>query len=218
MMLRLGSRAVRRAGIQTHSIRYCSETPKEDKPVHQESELTAKFELPNKGEGPEKVVYDLAEKVLSLNVLQYRLFQKIINESMGKSEMWEYDLVMNLSKALAGGGGGGGGFMMQPGAMMQAAPATPATPAAEAATEEEDAEPAAPVVEQTEFTVKLTQIDPAQKVKTIKKLKETRKMGLKEAKDAIEKLPSVIGEKLSKEDSEALKAALAEVGGIVSIV
>ena len=88
---------------------------------------------------------------------------------MGKSEMWEYDLVMNLSKGLASGGGGGGGgaFMMQPGMMQQAQAAAPVA-AAEEAKEEEEAAPVEAKKEQTEFDVKLTQIDPEKKVKTIK--------------------------------------------------
>ena len=89
---------------------------------------------------------------------------------MGKSEMWEYDLVMNLSKSLAsgggGGGGGGGGFMMNPGMMQQAAAPAAAAPAADEAAEEEA--PKEEVKAQTEFDVKLTQIDSEKKVKTIK--------------------------------------------------
>ena len=55
-MLRLGSRVVRRSTVNWSPARHCSETPSQvEKPVHQENELTAKFELPNKGEGPEKV-------------------------------------------------------------------------------------------------------------------------------------------------------------------
>eukprot|EP01064_Diplonema_japonicum_P028875 TRINITY_DN4539_c1_g1_i1.p1 TRINITY_DN4539_c1_g1~~TRINITY_DN4539_c1_g1_i1.p1 ORF type:complete len:223 (+),score=73.75 TRINITY_DN4539_c1_g1_i1:61-729(+) len=207
-----------------HTQRTYCEPPKaeaeKDIPTTKEDELTAHFRLPQKGEGPEKVVYDLAEKVMSLNVLQFRLFQKIINESMGKSEMWEYDLVMNLSKALSSGGGGGGGgggmMMMQPGAMQMAPPAAAAPAAEEAAPEEKEEAPAA--VEQTEFDVKMTQIDPEKKVKTIKALKDALKMSLKDAKDKTENLPSVVATAVSKDDAETLKAALAAVGASASII
>eukprot|EP01061_Rhynchopus_euleeides_P008526 TRINITY_DN17654_c0_g1_i1.p2 TRINITY_DN17654_c0_g1~~TRINITY_DN17654_c0_g1_i1.p2 ORF type:complete len:225 (+),score=106.28 TRINITY_DN17654_c0_g1_i1:52-726(+) len=202
---------------------YCTEPPKpegsKEVPVTSEDELTAHFRLPQKGDGPEKVVYDLAEKVLSLNVLQFRLFQKIVNEAMGKSEMWEYDLVMNLSKGLASGGGGGGGgaFMMNPGMMqqMQAPAAGAGAEAAEA--EPEEAAPVEEKKEQTEFDVKLTQIDPEKKVKAIKVLKEQLKMALKDAKEKIESLPSVLVKGASKEDAENLVKALAEQGATASL-
>eukprot|EP01065_Artemidia_motanka_P045505 TRINITY_DN6703_c0_g1_i1.p1 TRINITY_DN6703_c0_g1~~TRINITY_DN6703_c0_g1_i1.p1 ORF type:complete len:225 (+),score=69.77 TRINITY_DN6703_c0_g1_i1:89-763(+) len=197
--------------------RWCSEPPKET-PAAPETELTAHFQLPLKGEGPEKVVYDLAEKVLSLNVLQFRLFQKIVNEAMGKHEMWEYDLVMNLSKALASGGGGGGGFVMAPGAMQAAAPAAAAPAAAEDAAPAEEAaeekapEPAAP----TSFDLKLTAIAPENKVKTIKALKDAFKLSLKDAKDMVEQLPSAIAKGLSKEEAEKVKKTLSDLGAAVS--
>jgi len=186
-----------------------------------EAELTAHFKLPQKGEGPEKVVYDLAEKVLSLNVLQFRLFQKIVNEAMGKHEMWEYDLVMNLSKALASGGGGGGGFVMAPGMMPQMG-AAPAAAAPAAAAEEEKKEEAPPpepepVKEKTEFDVKLTAINPENKVKTIKVLKEQLKLSLKDAKDKVENVPSALATGIDKEGSENLKKALEEIGASVSV-
>eukprot|EP01059_Diplonema_ambulator_P013015 TRINITY_DN23530_c0_g1_i1.p1 TRINITY_DN23530_c0_g1~~TRINITY_DN23530_c0_g1_i1.p1 ORF type:complete len:242 (+),score=59.32 TRINITY_DN23530_c0_g1_i1:54-728(+) len=223
----ISSRVFRAARVaHRHGLRAYCEPPKEAKevPATSEDELTAHFRLPQKGEGPEKVVYDLAEKVLSLNVLQFRLFQKIINEAMGKSEMWEYDLVMNMSKALAGGGGGGGGgaFMMNPGMMQMqmqmpaaGAPAGGAAPAEEAPAE---AEPEPAKAERTEFDVKLTQIDPEKKVKTIKVLKDVLKMSLKDSKDKIEALPSVLATGLPKEEAEALKVALAEVGASASLV
>ncbi|KAJ9463433.1 50S ribosomal protein L7/L12 [Diplonema papillatum] len=227
-MLRTVRAAATRPAFAVSARTYCEppkEVPKSGEPSKEvqrsdEDELTAHFRLPNKGDGPEKVVYDLAEKVLSLNVLQFRLFQKIVNEAMGKSEMWEYDLVMNLSKALAGGGGGGGGFMMQPGMMQQAAPTQQAAPAATDAAEEEK-EPEKPVEEvkaKTEFDVKLTQIDPANKVKAIKVLKDVLKMGLKDGKDKVENLPSIIATGTSKDDAENLKAKLAEVGASATIV
>ena len=70
--------------------------------------------------------------------------------------------------------------------------------------------------EQTEFTVELTAAGD-QKVKVIKAVREATGLGLKEAKELVDNAPKVIKEGLSKEDAEALKAAIEEVGGAVEV-
>jgi large subunit ribosomal protein L7/L12 len=74
----------------------------------------------------------------------------------------------------------------------------------------------APVVEeQTEFDVILkTQ---GEKIKVIKVVRELTGLGLKEAKDLVDGVPSKIKEGVSKEDAEKLKAQFAEVGAEVEI-
>lgn len=72
------------------------------------------------------------------------------------------------------------------------------------------------VEEQTEFTVELTEVGD-QKVKVIKAVREATGLGLKEAKELVDNAPKVIKEGLSKEDAEALKAAIEEVGGAVEV-
>jgi large subunit ribosomal protein L7/L12 len=86
-------------------------------------------------------------------------------------------------------------------AAVAAAPAAAAGPAAAAA------------VEKTEFTVVLAGLsDPAKKVNVIKVVREITGLGLKEAKDMVEAVPSKIKEGLNAEDAKALKEKLEAEG------
>ncbi|MCI1785583.1 MAG: 50S ribosomal protein L7/L12 [Bacteroidales bacterium] len=78
------------------------------------------------------------------------------------------------------------------------------------------AEAAAPA-EQTEFTVVLKSAGQA-KLNVIKAVKEATGLGLKEAKDLVDKAPdSVIKEKVSKAEADQLKSALEEAGAEVEV-
>ena len=77
------------------------------------------------------------------------------------------------------------------------------------------AEAAAPA-EQTEFDVILTSAGQA-KLQVIKAVKENAGLGLKEAKDLVDKAPVAVKEKISKAEAEALKAALEEAGAGVEV-
>ena len=77
------------------------------------------------------------------------------------------------------------------------------------------AEAAAPA-EQTEFDVILTSAGQA-KLQVIKAVKENAGLGLKEAKDLVDKAPVAVEEKISKAEAEALKAALEEAGAEVEV-
>ena|SRR5690554_6152389 len=70
--------------------------------------------------------------------------------------------------------------------------------------------------EQTEFTVELTSAGDS-KVKVIKAVREATGLGLKEAKGLVDSAPAAVKENISKEDAEALKAALEEVGASVTV-
>ena len=70
--------------------------------------------------------------------------------------------------------------------------------------------------EKTEFDVELTEIGD-QKVKVIKAVKDATGLGLKEAKEAVDGAPKVIKEGVSKEEAEALKKQLEEVGAVVTL-
>ena len=70
--------------------------------------------------------------------------------------------------------------------------------------------------EQTEFTVELTSAGD-QKVKVIKAVREATGLGLKEAKDLVDSAPAAVKEGVAKEEAEALKAALEEVGASVTV-
>ena len=77
---------------------------------------------------------------------------------------------------------------------------------------------AAPAAEEkTEFDVVMTGFDAAAKIKVIKAVREITGQGLAEAKAAVEGVPTVMKEGLSKEDAEALKAQIEEVGGKVEL-
>ncbi|MCS6886734.1 50S ribosomal protein L7/L12 [Chloroflexus sp.] len=75
---------------------------------------------------------------------------------------------------------------------------------------------AAPVEEKTEFDVILKEAGP-NKIQVIKVVRELTSLGLKEAKDLVEGAPKPVREGVSKEEAEAAKAKLAEVGAVVEI-
>lgn len=75
---------------------------------------------------------------------------------------------------------------------------------------------AAPVVEQTEFDV-ILKAHGAKKLEVVKVVKNLTGLGLKEAKDAVDNCPSVLKEKISKEDANAIKQQLEEAGAEVEI-
>jgi large subunit ribosomal protein L7/L12 len=76
---------------------------------------------------------------------------------------------------------------------------------------------AAPAVEEkTEFDVVLASAG-SEKIKVIKVVRELTGLGLKEAKEVVDGAPKTIKEGISKEDAEAIKAKLAEVGATVEI-
>jgi len=77
------------------------------------------------------------------------------------------------------------------------------------------AEAAAPA-EQTEFDVFLANVGQT-KLQVIKAVKEAAGLGLKEAKELVDKAPVAVKEKVSKAEAEALKAALEEAGAEVEI-
>ena len=75
---------------------------------------------------------------------------------------------------------------------------------------------AAAAEEKTEFDVVLTGFGD-QKIKVIKVVREITGQGLAEAKAAVEGAPTTMKEGLSKEDAEALKKQVEEVGGKVEL-
>jgi len=75
---------------------------------------------------------------------------------------------------------------------------------------------AAPVEAQTEFTVVLEGFGD-KKIGVIKVVRAATGLGLKEAKDLVEGVPSKVKEGISKEDAEKLKKELEEAGATVSI-
>ncbi|MBM3451273.1 MAG: 50S ribosomal protein L7/L12 [Armatimonadetes bacterium] len=89
-----------------------------------------------------------------------------------------------------------------------AVPVAAAAPAAGA--------PAAPAEEQTEFDVILKAAG-ANKINVIKVVRELTGLGLKEAKDLVDGAPKPVKEKVSKQESETVKAKLADAGAEVEV-
>jgi large subunit ribosomal protein L7/L12 len=76
---------------------------------------------------------------------------------------------------------------------------------------------AAPAAEeQTEFTVTMTSFG-ANKVGVIKVIREITGLGLKEAKDLVEGVPSTVKEAVSKADAAGIKKKLEEAGAAADI-
>jgi len=88
-----------------------------------------------------------------------------------------------------------------PVAMVAAGGAAAAAPAAE---------------EQTEFNVTMTSFG-ANKVGVIKVIREITGLGLKEAKDLVEGVPSLVKESIPKADADGIKKKLEEAGATAEI-
>jgi len=78
------------------------------------------------------------------------------------------------------------------------------------------AAPAEAAAEKTDFDVILADAG-AEKVKVIKVVRELTALGLKEAKDLVDSAPKAVKEGISKDDAEAAKAKLEEVGAKIEI-
>ena len=92
------------------------------------------------------------------------------------------------------------GVSAAPGAAVAAAPADGAAAAAE----------------QTEFTVVLADAGES-KMAVVKAVRDATGLGLKDSKDLVDKAPSNIKENVSKDEAEALKAALEAAGAKVEL-
>jgi large subunit ribosomal protein L7/L12 len=75
---------------------------------------------------------------------------------------------------------------------------------------------AAPVEEKTEFNVTMTSFG-ANKVGVIKVIREITGLGLKEAKDLVEGVPSSVKEGVPKAEAEAIKKKLEDAGAAAEI-
>ena len=76
---------------------------------------------------------------------------------------------------------------------------------------------AAPAEAQTEFSVTLKEYPADKKVGVIKVIRELTGLGLKEAKDLVEGVPSTVKEGVNKADSDGMKKKLEDAGAKVEI-
>lgn len=70
--------------------------------------------------------------------------------------------------------------------------------------------------EKTEFNVLLKTIG-KNKIPVIKIVRSSTGLGLKQAKDLVESSPTIIKEKINKEEAETLKKNLEDVGAVIEI-
>lgn len=103
---------------------------------------------------------------------------------------------------MAGAMGGGGG----------AAPAAASAPAAEEAAPKEPEKP------KDIFELKLGAVPAAAKIKIIKEVRTITGLGLKEAKDLVEKAPVTLKTGVKKEEAEGFKKLIAEAGGVLDLL
>jgi large subunit ribosomal protein L7/L12 len=92
-----------------------------------------------------------------------------------------------------------------------AAPTVVAAPGAGAAAAE-----AAPEEEKTEFSVFITAVGD-KKIQVIKEVRGVTNLGLKEAKELVEKMSSPVVENVDKKTAEEVKAKLEEAGATVEL-
>ena len=76
---------------------------------------------------------------------------------------------------------------------------------------------AAAVEEKTEFTVVLAAYPAEKKVTVIKVVREATGLGLKEAKDLVEGVPSTVKDGVNKADAEKIKKSLEDAGAKVEV-
>jgi large subunit ribosomal protein L7/L12 len=100
--------------------------------------------------------------------------------------------------------------MMMPGMPAGGSAAAPAADAGAAAEPE-------PAKEKTAFDVKLESFSAEGKIKVIKEIRALTSLGLKEAKELVEKAPVVVKAGVSKADAEAMQKQLEAVGAKVAL-
>ncbi|KAF3440731.1 hypothetical protein FNV43_RR19017 [Rhamnella rubrinervis] len=71
--------------------------------------------------------------------------------------------------------------------------------------------------EKTAFDVKLEEFDAAARIKVIKEVRMFTDLGLKEAKELVEKAPTLLKKGVTKEEAEAIIAKMKEVGAKVTM-
>ncbi|KMZ67299.1 putative 50S ribosomal protein L7/L12 [Zostera marina] len=72
--------------------------------------------------------------------------------------------------------------------------------------------------EKTAFDLKLESFEPASKIKVIKEVRGFTDLGLKEAKELVEKTPTFLKKGITKEEAEKIVEKLAAVGAKVAMI
>lgn len=79
------------------------------------------------------------------------------------------------------------------------------------------AQPEEKKVEKTAFDVKLEKFDAAAKIKVIKEVRAFTNLGLKEAKDLVEKAPVVLKQGVTKEEAAEIIEKIKAAGGVAAM-
>lgn len=140
---------------------------------------------------PSERVTTIVDEISGLTLLEVADLTEILREKLDVKEM----PVMAVMMPGMGFGGLQGGGKGGPGAK---------------AGEEKKAE-------KTAFDVKLEAFDAASKIKIIKEVRTFTSLGLKEAKDLVEKAPTLLKKGVTKEEAETIIAKMKEVGAKVSM-
>ena len=94
-------------------------------------------------------------------------------------------------------------FMTSAAADMAFSPSTTSSSAAE----EEEKKP-----EKTNFDIRLEKFDASSKIKVIKEVRTFTSLGLKEAKELVEKLPAILKKGVLKEEADQIIEKLKAIG------
>ncbi|GMH27760.1 hypothetical protein Nepgr_029603 [Nepenthes gracilis] len=137
---------------------------------------------------PTERVFRLVDEVSSLTLIEVAELSSILMKRMGMKE-----------PPVVG--------VMKPGAAVGLAGIAAKAPAVDA---QEEKKP-----EKTVFELKLESYDAASKIKVIKEIRAFTDLGLKEAKELVEKTPSVFKKGLSKEEAEQIVEKMTAVGAKV---
>eukprot|EP01041_Mallomonas_annulata_P001131 gene1131-2193_t len=132
---------------------------------------------------PPEHIKQLCHQILCLNVVETHQLMNLIQKRLGLSD---------ADMAAQRGGGGGGEVASE-------APAQAAAPVVAAKAKEA-------------FDIKLTVVDAKAKIKIIKEVRAMTGLGLKEAKELVEKAPVVIKEGVKKEEADNLLKLLVDAG------
>ena len=75
-----------------------------------------------------------------------------------------------------------------------------------------------PVIEKTQFDVKLSSFDAGKKIPLIKEIRSWLTLGLKEAKELVERAPVELKKGVKKEEAEEIKKKFAENGAVIELL
>lgn len=203
-VVKTGRNAFASGGVSTRgyggSMCHFSAAEKEESAIISEKEDADEISASGSGDGAgDGNALGTSKEEASESVKE--LCEQILNLDVVEMNQLLYRLQSRLGisdQMLAGvgsGGGGGGG-----------------------AAAGEDEAPAEVVKEKDAFDVKLTAFDAKAKIKIIKEVRAASGLGLKEAKELVEKAPAVIKEGLTKDEADALAKTITELGGTVELV